>query len=211
MTRFRLMAAALCAITLALAAPAEAPPFDYYMLSLSWAPDFCALPGGNKDPKECSPGRRLGFVVHGLWQQMEQGRAKDDCGSSPVAESLVGVMLRYIPTESLIQHEWKTHGSCSGLSSQDYFALVRKARDGVKIPASLTSISAEESQDAAQIESQFAAANPTYPKDAFRATCYREGTLQEVRICFDKDLKARACTNSAGGCRTGAMKILPPR
>src|SRR6185369_17555924 len=48
--------------------------FDYYLLTLSYAPDFCAQPAGDKDPRECGQGRRAGFVVHGLWPQGENNR-----------------------------------------------------------------------------------------------------------------------------------------
>jgi ribonuclease T2 len=80
--------------------------FDYYLLSLSYAPDFCAQPGGNKDPRECGKGRQLGFVVHGLWPQSESGPGPERCGpASPVSQAIVQVMLHYIPSPSLIQHE----------------------------------------------------------------------------------------------------------
>ncbi len=52
----------------------EEATFSYYLLSLSYAPDFCAQPTGNKDPRECGSGRRIGFVVHGLWPQVEGNR-----------------------------------------------------------------------------------------------------------------------------------------
>src|ERR1700679_190250 len=46
-------------------APAAGPvQFDYYTLSLSWAPEFCAQPGaaaGNRE--ECATGEDIGFVV----------------------------------------------------------------------------------------------------------------------------------------------------
>jgi len=59
-----------------------------------------------------------------------------NCGSaSPIAQSLVDLMLNYIPSESLIRHEWAAHGTCSGLNAADYFALVRKARDSIRMPA----------------------------------------------------------------------------
>jgi len=185
--------------------------FDYYLLTLSWAPDFCAAAGGNKDPRECGPGRKVGFVVHGLWPQSETGRGPENCGSvSPVSQAIIAMTLNYIPSESLIQHEWKSHGSCTGLSAADYFAKVRQARDSIKIPAEFTSLSAQTSESAAQIEAQFAAANPSLPKAAFRATC-TNGTLQEARICLDKNLKGRACSVSAGECTAPSMKILPPK
>src|SRR4051812_19830847 len=47
-----------------------AASFDYYVLSLSWAPGFCANPSNaSANPKECAPGTHLGFIVHGLWPE----------------------------------------------------------------------------------------------------------------------------------------------
>src|SRR5712691_11265228 len=101
--------------------------FAYYMLVLSYAPDFCAQLAGDKDPRECGAGRHVGFVVHGLWPQGENGRGPEKCGSArPVSQSIIQQTLKYVPTESLIQHEWTTHGTCSGLSTADYFAALRK-------------------------------------------------------------------------------------
>src|SRR5437588_8959215 len=98
--------------------PANAAAFDYYMLTLSYAPDFCAQPAGNKDPRECGAGRHVGFVVHGLWPQSESGRGPERCEPArPVSEELIRVTLNYIPSESLIQHEWANHGTCTGLSA----------------------------------------------------------------------------------------------
>ena len=186
--------------------------FVYYLLALSYAPDFCAQPAGNKDPRECGAGRHVGFVVHGLWPQGENGRGPERCGTaSPVSEDLVRVMLNYIPSESLIQHEWQNHGTCSGLSATDYFAAVRKAHDSVTIPPDLRQPAQPLRRSPAEIESAFRAANPRFPKEAFRVSCYKEGELQEVRICFDKDLSPRACTGSAGECREGSVEILPVR
>jgi ribonuclease T2 len=186
--------------------------FAYYLLSLSYAPDFCAQPAGNKDPRECGAGRHAGFVVHGLWPQGESGRGPEKCGTgSPVSADLIRVMLDYIPSESLIQHEWQNHGTCSGLSAADYFAAVRKARDSVKIPADLKEPAGTLRKSPAEIEAAFGAANQSFPKEAFRVSCYRNNELQEVRICFDKDLSPRACTASAGECTAGSVEILPAR
>jgi len=183
------------------------PTFTYYMLTLSWAPDFCAH-SNSKDPAECGPGRKIGFVVHGLWPQGDTSRGPENCGGSPVAQSIVQTMLPYIPTASLVQHDWKTHGTCSGLSAADYFATVRKARDGVKIPDDFQSPAQSQALSPGQIESAFATANPAYPAQAFRTSC-TSGALQEVRICFNKDLSPRACTSSAGECSTASMTVLP--
>lgn len=186
--------------------------FAYYLLSLSYAPDFCAQPMGDKDARECGSGRHVGFVVHGLWPQGENSRGPQRCGPArPVAADLVNAMLRYIPTESLIQHEWENHGTCSGLSTSDYFAAVRKARDSVTIPADLKQPAQQLNLAPSAVESKLAQANPRFPKGAFRVSCYRDGELQEVRVCFNKDLSPRECGASVGECPAPTVTLLPTR
>jgi ribonuclease T2 len=182
------------------------------MLVLSYAPDFCAEPGGNKDPRECGKGRHVGFVVHGLWPQGETGRGPENCGPArPVSQDIVSSMLSYIPSASLIQHEWSAHGTCSGLDTASYFALLRKARDSVKIPDDLNQPGAQVSFSPADIESKMAGANQSFNRDSFRVSCYRDNNLQEVRVCLNKDLSPRACTASAGQCPVNNVTLQPVR
>lgn len=115
-------------------------------------------------------------------------------------------MLSYIPTETLIRHEWATHGACSGLSAADYFAAVRKARDLVNMPEEFTAPGRRRRLSPSEIEAKFAAANPAFPGSAFRVTC-RNGALQELRICYGKDLSPRACGPSAGACRLPSVTV----
>ena len=207
------------AIALASALPAqthrsrsEAPaPFDYYVLSLSWAPDFCAQPGAAAgNPKECAPGGRVGFIVHGLWPEAAVGRSPESCGAvKPVPKPVVDFVLRDMLSPSLIQHEWAAHGSCTGLNPFDYFSSIAQARAAVQIPVQITSIEDQIRVSPAQIETQFAAANPSFPKTAFRTSCAR-GAFQEMRICFDKNLKPQACTASVGECAVPAVIVRPP-
>jgi ribonuclease T2 len=178
------------------------PQFSYYLLVLSYAPDFCDQAQGNKDPLECGAGRHIGFVVHGLWPQGETSRGPENCGPAT---------LKYIPTASLIQHEWAAHGTCSGLSVDDYFAALRKARDSVTLPADVNQPSQKLQVSPAQVEAEVAAANPSFPKTAFRTSCYQDGELQEVRICLNQDLSPRACGSSAGECTAANVTLLPVR
>jgi ribonuclease T2 len=191
---------------------ATSADFSYYMLVLSYAPDFCDQPQGNKDPRECGAGRRIGFVVHGLWPQGETTRGPESCGpASPVSQAIIQATLPYIPTQSLIQHEWATHGTCSGLSAADYFAALRKARDSVMLPPDLNQPAQKQQFSPAQIESKVAAANTTFPNTAFRTSCYQDRELQEVRVCLNKDLSPRACGPSAGECSAASVTLLPVR
>jgi ribonuclease T2 len=197
------------ALLLVLGTSAQAQNFSYYLLTLSWAPDFCALPGGNKDPRECGAGRHIGFVVHGLWPQAEQGRGPENCGPAvPVSQDIIRVMLNYIPTPSLIQHEWSAHGTGSGLSVADYFAAVREARDSVNIPPDFKALTQSINLSPAEIDRRFAAANPSFPQGAFRATC-TNGALQEARICFTRSFSPapRACPVSLPECSSSSVLI----
>src|ERR1035438_54622 len=188
--------------------PAAAAAFSYYLLALSWAPDFGAQAGANGNAAECGTGKKIGFVVHGLWPQADSGQSPQNCGpASPVANSIVQLMLNYIPTASLIQHEWSTHGTCSGLSAADYCAAVRKVRDSVTIPAQFTAPAQTQTLSPSAIEAAFATANPSFPKAALRTSC-TSGELQEARICFAKDLSPVACTASAGECSSATMQVL---
>jgi ribonuclease T2 len=74
------------------------PQFSYYLLVLSYAPDFCDQPQGNKNPQECGSGRHIGFVVHGLWPQGDTSRGPENCGPvSPVSQAIIQPTLKYIP------------------------------------------------------------------------------------------------------------------
>lgn len=186
-------------------------PFDYLLLVLSYGPDFCDQPTGVKDPRECGTGRKVGFVVHGLWPQAEGGPGPENCPGSPLNSNLIQPMLAYIPTESLIRHEWSAHGTCSGLAAAAYFAEVRQARDALKIPADLAQPASKLSLAPAQIEAKFAAANTAYPKNGFVTSCYGNGELQEMRICLTKALAPRACPVSLQDCAKPSLTILPVR
>ncbi len=186
--------------------------FDYFVLSLSWAPEFCDQPGeAARNPQECAAGRNIGFIVHGLWPEAEQGRGPESCGpAKSVSRGIVNSMLGSMPSAGLIQHEWASHGTCSGMTQSAYFTSVLLARAAVQIPVQVSSISETVRESPKQIEGEFEGANPSFPKSAFRVAC-RNGALTEVRACFDKNLKAMSCAPSAGECAATSMTIRQPR
>jgi ribonuclease T2 len=118
-------------------------------------------------------------------------------------------MLNYIPTEALINHEWQSHGMCSGLGAEDFFYAIRKARDSLDIPPDLNGSSQMLELTPTQIEERFAAENRRFPAKAFRTTCYPDKYLQEVRVCLNRDLSPRPCGASAGACSATKVKIPP--
>ena len=100
-------------------------------------------------------------------------------------------------------------GTCSGLSAADYFAAVRKARDSIRIPQRLEALQQTLSVSPQELESEFGAANPGLVRNGLRTSCYADGGLQEVRICFDKSLATHPCVG-VNECTKATVRLLPP-
>ena len=188
--------------------------FDFYVLALSWSPTFCqeSAERGREQREQCGSGRPYAFVVHGLWPQYERGFPRDCQMPAPrLNRELMLSMLDLMPAPRLIYHEWDTHGTCSGLSAQDYFALVRKARAAVKIPEAFNAPRSTLTVTPDEVEQAFVTANPGLPRDGIAVTC--GGTrLGEVRICMSKNLSFRDCAEiNRRACRRDRLHMPPVR
>ncbi len=187
--------------------------FDFYVLSLSWSPAFCESDAGRNSRQQCGSDRRYGFVVHGLWPQNESGYP-EFCGKDReerVPESLGRTMFDIMPSMGLIGHQWRKHGTCSGLSQKDYLATTRAAYERVTLPSDIASGASSKTLSSDAIESAFIAANPAMTKQGIAISC--EGRkLEEVRICMNKDLSFRTCPEvDRQGCRANTTDIIPIR
>lgn len=169
--------------------------FDYYVLSLSWSPLYCADPRhADRDPEQCGQGRRLAFVTHGLWPNNERPPHPRDCGgASGVPATLVSQMLGIMPSPALIRHEWRTHGTCSGMDVRDYFANVRAAYRLVNIPQRFRSPAEDLVVPIHSLRKEFQQANRGIPAQAMRFDCSGR-SLREVRICLTRELQPRPCS-----------------
>ncbi len=184
--------------------------FDYYLLTLSWAPEFCTTQAGRGSASECGQGHHFGFVVHGLWPENQDGSYPQHCGSaSPVSQDIVRQMMPIMPASSLIQHEWSTHGTCSGLDSQTYFGDIQKAFSHLQIPPDYRAPSQPVNTTPEQIEQKFAAANNA-PVSAFRVTC-SGSEFVALEVCLTKDLQYRQCGSGVSQCRAPQITLLPPK
>lgn len=183
--------------------------FDYYLLALSWAPNYCA--GHPSDhSSECKLGGHTAFVLHGLWPQSSSGAPPMSCSAaSPVATATVDHMLNYMPSRGLIQHEWQKHGTCSGLSAQDYFAKVEQAFKDVHVPEQYPKLDHEQQISLSDLEKSFAEANHA-PPQAFRVSCHA-GELVSLEVCVDKNLQYRSCTQSVRECPVNQVNMRPPQ
>jgi len=191
----------------------EPGKFDFYVLSLSWSPSFCAAAiersSGRKPPAECGA-RPYAFIVHGLWPQFERGFPQFCQVPSPrLNHGIVSSMMDIMPAPHLIFNEWDKHGTCSGLSARAYFDTIRKAQQVVKVPPQYFDLKQALTVSPAEIEDAFIKANPTLAKDDMAIGCSRN-RLSEVRVCLSKDLKFHACPQVARrSCRRDHL-IMPP-
>ena len=176
--------------------------FDYYVLSLSWSPDWCALVGDARHDPQCRPGLGLGFTLHGLWPQFERGYPSL-CHSAQrdPSRAQTAAMADVMGSSGLAWHEWKMHGRCSGLSAADYFAKARAAYQSITIPPVLRKLRRDVKLPAAVVEQAFVEANPGLTPAMITITC-DQGMIQEARVCLTRDLQPRPCgTDAARDCR----------
>src|SRR5208283_685020 len=188
-----LAAAAVSATAQRRQAPSTPGRFDYYLLSLSWSPQYCSDMGDDPEDPQCAPGRRYGFVVHGLWPQSQDGNNPRTCSPAPRLDPQTEKsMLDIMPSEQLILHEWGSHGTCSGLQPEDFFKLTRAAFQKVKIPAQYLGPKSALAVPVKQLRQSLTDANPGLRPDEFAIYC-DDTYLREVRVCLDRSLNFRAC------------------
>ena len=147
--------------------------------------------------------------MHGLWPQYERG-FPSNCSAveRPLTRNAIDAAGEVMPSEGLARHEWRTHGTCSGLDPVAYFRAVKSARTAVTIPDALAKPEGTIRAAPIDIARQFVAANRGLRPDMMAVTC-RRGQLQEVRICFSKDLRGfTPCPEVARqNCRAGEVSV----
>ncbi len=181
----------------------QAGVFDYYVLVLSWSPEFCySHPGA----QECR--RHSGFVVHGLWPQNRDGSYPYRCRTDQLRPGEPSSVADVMPSE-IIEHEWQQHGSCSGLSSAAYFALVRAAFESVRVPSRLQAPGDSFTLSSRELKRAFEQVNPAL-SDADMAVQLHGGYLNAVEFCLTKsDHPAPTACSNLRDARAGTF-VLPP-
>jgi ribonuclease T2 len=189
--------------------------FDLYILALSWSPGFCDIEGDRKGKPECETGAGLGFVVHGLWPQFENGDYPSYCDRSRnfVPSASLAIARQVYQDKGLAIGEWRKHGECSGLQPSLYYRAVIALFRKIKIPNTLIAPEAPLRATPLEIAQAFARANPgLIGPEMVSVTCPRR-ELEEVRFCVAKDLSSfRACGGSVpDACSAGEITIAAVR
>lgn len=167
--------------------------FDYYVMSLSWSPNWCALEGDARNSPQCDESEDFGWILHGLWPQFHRGYPSD-CRTAerPPSRQMTDAMADIMGTSGLAWHEWNTHGTCSGLSAPAYFALSREAYGKIRRPQAFRKLTKTVKLPASLVEEAFLNANPQFEPDMITVTC-KSDYIQEIRVCLSKDLEPVPC------------------
>lgn len=158
----------------------QAGAFDFYLLTLSWTPEFCHSHQSNA---ECS--EHHGFMVHGLWPQNNDGTWPQNCQTDQPAPTDTSPVADIMPTD-LIPHEWEKHGTCSGLSGNDYLKLIRTVFDSITIPDQFKSPTQTFTIRPGDLKKAFEQANSGL-SDQDIAIQLSGGYLNQIEICESKD------------------------
>lgn len=193
--------------------------FDYYALVLSWSPTYCAgRQADDRDP-QCRPrgDRAYAFVLHGLWPQYERGYPQF-CRTRErpfVPQDVIRRMADIMPSPKLTIHEYRRHGTCSGLDPGAYYDLARTMYARITIPARFLRPATHQFVNRTEIVREFAAANPMLPPDGIAVACGGPGNrLREVRICLTRQGEFRACGSNEVQrplCRAERLHVPPVR
>ncbi|KIL98631.1 Ribonuclease T2 family protein [Paramagnetospirillum magnetotacticum MS-1] len=162
--------------------------FDYYLLSLSWSPSYCATTSGKQNPRQCGAEQRYGMVVHGLWPQHSDGTWPQCCQpvSAVKSSAATSQASKVMIGSSLLQHEWSKHGSCVTDQQDLYFGKINSAVSSLGLAPNLPGSRLE------RIKVSDLKRNWAVPADAITVHC-KGKRLSEVHICLDKALAPIAC------------------
>jgi len=177
----------------ALAENDKAGEFDYYVMALSWSPNWCEIEGDFKNSEQCDPRHDYGWILHGLWPQYHNG-FPSYCSTPERApsRSQTNAMADIMGTGGLAWHQWKKHGVCTELSAAAYYKLSREAYASVVRPPVFRKLTKDVKLPALVVEDAWLKANPALEKDGITITC-KQGRIQEARICISRDLKPVHC------------------
>lgn len=188
----------------------RAGEFDYYVMALSWSPNWCRIEGDAKKSPQCEEDH--GWILHGLWPQFHRGwPSYCNTPERQPSRTMTREMADIMGTSGLAWHQWKKHGTCSGLSARAYFDLSREAYGRVTRPPVFRKLDKSVTLPASVVEDAFLKANPELDKDMLTITC-RDGFINEARVCLSKDLEPVPCGSDViRDCRMTNAKFDPLR
>lgn len=192
--------------------------FDYYALVLSWSPTHCST-ARRDDDTQCNrrDGRRYNFVLHGLWPQYERGFPGDcNIGRRPfVPDRTIEDAMDVMPSRPLIIHEYRKHGTCSGLDPANYFDLGERLFRTIKIPERYVNPFEDQTVSLDELLGEFLAINKQLKPDQIVVSCDgSRNRLKDVRVCMTPKGEPRSCgrnENQRRLCSASRIYVPPVR
>lgn len=186
---------------------AHAQRYDYFLMALTWTPSFCETADPGRNEEQCDPSRDLGFTLHGLWPQYEDGWPEYcETDARDPSRSETAEMADIMGSGGLAWYQWKKHGRCTGVSAENYFRASRYAYQSIAKPQGLGG-----EMTAEELEQAFIRANDDLNYDTVVVSC-RGDLISEVRICLDLKLQPRDCSADVlrSACSYRGDLELPP-
>ncbi|CAM9962888.1 unnamed protein product [Ascophyllum nodosum] len=171
--------------------------FNLYIFAMSWKPEWCyhsTFPG-------CQAPRLFwedNLTIHGLWPDYGDGTYPTHCTSEAYDHDRVvaAIGLETLETvwpniqvpedagteyDSFWEHEWTKHGTCTGLSQEDYFTIaVATLQQRYPTPPALTqNVGGETSRS--ELENAYGGAGMAV------LDCRGNVYINQVFLCFDID------------------------
>jgi len=194
--------------------------FDYYVMTMSWSPTHCSGRSSSDgfDPQcDRTDGKRYAFVLHGVWPQHNRGWP-EFCPTTKgkyVPRPIINNMLDIMPSDRLVIHQYRKHGTCSGLEPAPYFAFSRRLFESIKIPEAYKNPFEARFVSPADLARDIQQANPQIKPGMMAISCGGPGNrLREVRICFTRDGQLRDCGGNEDQrrmCSAQSMYVPPVR
>jgi len=197
-------------------APVKTPPPDeiqtgvvnaYYLLAISWAPEWCRTNGQGATAETLECGQPRGFVLHGLWPNGAAKPYPRYC--KPVGGIDVATVRQNFcrtPSPGLMQHEWQAHGACGPWAdAPSYFQQSAGLYDRIVFPK-IETISA---LTAGSLRQAFVASNPWLSSDKIFVSVDKAQRLSEIRLCYDLKFQPVSCMGGTGTPDDIAIRLTP--
>ena len=88
-----------------------------------------------------------------------------------VPQSVIDDLRDVMPSKNLIIHEYRTHGTCSGLEPDQYFGLARDLYERVRIPQRFSGADGRLTLSQQEIEGEFLKANAWLKPNMIVVSC----------------------------------------
>lgn len=176
-----------------------------YTLAISWAPQYCRRNANEASAAfQCASGNRFGFTLHGLWPDGEGASWPQYCRSTAILDpDTLRANICATPSAQLLQHEYAKHGTCMGVPPADYFRRSTRLYAGLAYP-DMNALSRRRGLTAGQLAAAFARANRGMTPQMMRVTATKQGWLDEIWLCLDKQFAFQACPAHQGGLASSA-------